>query len=119
MPGIWHTGLQDFVTDGVKDHQEVRFDFKHGDANHASSKRHRFADAVIADKVVDVQHSRIKRDVVNQRNEDYQNKDNQVVWILNMTDAQAPVKRPWQDGHAWFLDFPNRKLLDPFTLKKN
>ena len=65
---------------------------------------------MIADKVVEVQHSRIEREVVNQRNEDYQNKDKQVVWILDMTDAQA-VKRPWQDGHACVLNVPKRALL--------
>ena len=103
--GRWHTEMQDYV---FKKFQEVKFSIGNT-GDHQVKTRNRYADVCKDETVIEYQHSRIVREEVNNRNDDYGRRlGKQVVWVIDCTEnANLPIKVSESDD-LWMLDFEKK-----------
>lgn len=79
----WHTNMQDMFS---KEYQEVKFSIVQLTGDQLKT-RNRYADVCKDETVIEYQHSRIVREEVNSRNDDYGERlGKQVVWVIDCTE---------------------------------
>lgn len=96
-----------------QDNQEVRFSFNHMSAGGEVTERHRRADVCVGETVIEYQHSRITREEVGERNNDYGNKAGKcVIWVIDCTQNINKPKCISEGGEVeddvWILEFEKK-----------
>lgn len=110
MPGRWHTDMQNLFAESQ---QEVEFLFEDVTPDGGTTKRRRVADVYVDETVIEYQHSRITRQEVNERNEDYGNKlGNTVAWVIDCTENTARLHKAEDDEDVWLLEFKKKWQVD-------